>query len=260
MKNMFKRNLLLTATCALFAIPTAASAATGCAEGEYYNATADICVAATPDEIWLDMLDRNAVRFVSTENLLSLVNGSQPVPRQRLGTKGQKPKAIVLTCSDSRVPPEILFDSGLGELFVVRVAGNIVNEHELGSIEYAVEHLGTRLIVVLGHTKCGAVQATYDAYPSAGDINDGIGSLVASIYPAVNTVLGGNKANRTGSAAQVDQCVDENIKVVTAEILARSEIIKEYVEGSIPKSIAADTVKIVKAKYDISTGIVTEKP
>jgi carbonic anhydrase len=105
---------------------------------------------------------------------------------------------------------------------------------------------------VLGHTKCGAVQATYDAYPSAGDVNDGIGSLVASIYPAVNTVLLGTVANRTGNPTQVDACIDENIKLVTEEILLRSPIVEDFVN-------VKATVKIKKAKYDISTGIVTEQ-
>lgn len=260
MKMLFKRGLLPMAAWALLAVSTVANAATGCVEGEYYSATANACISATPAAIWADMLSKNATKFaVVTPDLTDLLNGAAPAPRQNLGLKGQKPKAIVLTCSDSRVPPEILFDSGLGELFVVRVAGNIVNEHELGSIEYAVEHLGTRLIIVLGHTKCGAVQATYDAYPSTGDVNDGIGSLVASIYPAVNTILGGNVANKTGAASQVDQCIDENINVVTGELTTRSDIIREYVEGSVDKGIAPDTVKIVKAKYDISNGTVAEK-
>ena len=97
----------------------------------------------------------------------------------------QHPLAVIIACSDSRVPPELLFDKGLGEIFVVRVAGNIVGPLELGSVEYAVEHLGAKLVMVLGHERCGAVTATYDAYVSRSKIEGYIGSIVESINPAV---------------------------------------------------------------------------
>ena len=92
--------------------------------------------------------------------------------------KSQSPYAIILTCSDSRVPPELLFDSGLGELFVIRVAGNIPDPVVLGSIEYAAEHLGTPLVMVLGHERCGAVTATVDA---KGKAHGNIGAIVKAI-------------------------------------------------------------------------------
>ena len=154
----------------------------------------------------------------------------------------------ILTCSDSRVPAEILFDKGLGEIFTVRVAGNVVAPHELGSIEYAIEHLGANLVVVLGHERCGAVKATYDTYPGEGEGN--IGSLVKDIYPAVEAVVGRNP-KPTGTAeqaAQVEECVVENIKLVSESLEAKSPIIKEYKE--------LGKIKIFRAKYDLDDGIV----
>jgi len=161
---------------------------------------------------------------------------------------GQHPYAIVLTCSDSRVPAEILFDKGLGEIFTVRVAGNVVAPHELGSIEYALEHLHANLIVVLGHERCGAVQSTYDAYPSVGEGN--IASLLESISPAVEAVVG-HTPKPTGAAekaAQVEECVVENIKLVSESLETKSPIIKEFVE--------LGKAKIVRAKYDLDSGLV----
>ena len=112
-----------------------------------------------------------------------------PETRLRLST-GQRPFAVVLCCSDSRVPPEVIFDQGLGDLFVVRVAGNIVDASGLGSIEYAVSHLHTPLIVVLGHERCGAVSATLDALQPPYDRPHGeVDSLVEAITPAVAEAL-----------------------------------------------------------------------
>src|SRR5207253_8806048 len=88
-----------------------------------------------------------------------LQRSGQRTERRAELTKDQHPFAVIVSCSDSRVPPEIVFDQGLGDLFVVRVAGNVIDDHSLGSIEYAVDHLGVRLIVVLGHQSCGAVKA-----------------------------------------------------------------------------------------------------
>src|SRR5437870_542082 len=98
--------------------------------------------------------------------------------------KGQQPFAVVVSCADSRVPPEIIFDQGLGDLFVLRVAGNIVDDHSLGSIEYAVDHLAVRLIVVLGHQRCGAVKAAKETIAAKGEAPAHIQSLVTAIQPA----------------------------------------------------------------------------
>lgn len=110
----------------------------------------------------------------------------QHADRRAEVAKGQKPFAIVVCCSDSRVSPEIVFDQGLGDLFVVRTAGNVVDDVGLGSIEYAVEHLGTRLVVVVGHTECGAVSAAV----SGGEVHGHLRAVVEAIKPAVEKVKG----------------------------------------------------------------------
>jgi carbonic anhydrase len=107
-------------------------------------------------------------------------------PAHRLKvSQGQQPFATILTCSDSRLPPELLFDQGLGDLFVTRVAGNIVDAELLGSIEYAVGHLGTPLIVVIGHEKCGAVEATLESLQHNQTPHGDVAALVTAITPAV---------------------------------------------------------------------------
>jgi len=116
--------------------------------------------------------------------------------RQSLAT-GQKPYAVILTCSDSRVPPEIIFDKGLGEIFVIRVAGNVPDPIVLGSIEYAAEHIGSPLVMVLGHERCGAVTAAVDA---KGKPEGNIGAIVKTIAPAVKTGEKDLHRQRQGSA------------------------------------------------------------
>ena len=163
---------------------------------------------------------------------------------------GQKPFAIIVACSDSRVPPELLFDKGLGEIFVVRVAGNIVGEHELGSIEYGAEHLGAKLIMVLGHERCGAVTATYDAV-KAGTAGieteeNNIDSLVKAIEPAVTETIAHNPT------ATVEECIVTNINKVTEQLETHSPLLKEMIE--------LGHVKVVKAKYDLDSGKVQLLP
>ncbi|MBI1919543.1 MAG: carbonic anhydrase [Geobacter sp.] len=166
--------------------------------------------------------------------------------------KTQKPYAIVLSCSDSRVPPEIIFDKGLGEIFVVRVAGNVVDPVTLGSIEYAAEHLGSPLIVVLGHERCGAVTAAVDA---KGKPEGNIGAIVKSIAPAVKKAKSQckdcKKKECTGDekAKLVECAIDENVKLVAGNITKQSAVIKELVKKG--------KVKIVTAKYDLDDGLVT---
>lgn len=147
--------------------------------------------------------------------------------------KGQHPYAIIVACSDSRVPPEILFDTGLGEIFVIRVAGNVVASHELGSIEYAAEHLGSSLVMVLGHERCGAATATVDA---KGKSEGNIGSLVQSIAPAVKTAR--KKNSKASNADLVESSISENVKLVAQNIQKQSK------------------VKIVGAKCDFDEGTI----
>lgn len=157
--------------------------------------------------------------------------------RQELLTKGQKPFAVVLGCSDSRIPPEVIFDQALGDIFVIRVAGNVVSAIELGSIEYGTEHLQVPLLVLLGHDNCGAVKATVDG----GEAPGSIGAIVEMIKPSVE------KARAEG-AVGVELCekaCDHNLQAMLA-IVEQSPVIKEMVEHG--------HLKIVLAKYLQNSG------
>jgi carbonic anhydrase len=160
--------------------------------------------------------------------------------RKKLAS-GQAPDAIVLSCSDSRVPPELVFDQELGELFVVRVAGNILSDEALASIEYALTHLGSRLIVVMGHDSCGAVKAAL-ATPKGGDAGS----------PSLNELIGRIQAN-LGEATAADSsdpaahaAVVRNVSAVAGELITRSEIVRKAVE--------AGRARIVRAVYAMESG------
>jgi carbonic anhydrase len=241
MKQLLKQVSLTVAACVVFAVPAMADVV--CPVGQI--ATRGVCAQPTPAQGLELLLSGN--RNFAKGSVTHLDKFSDPAVRKEVAL-GQHPYAIVLTCSDSRVPAEILFDKGLGEIFTVRVAGNIVAPHELGSIEYALEHLGANLIVVLGHERCGAVKSTYDAYPA--EVEGNIGSLVKDITPAVEAVVG-STPKPTGTleqAAQVEECVVKNIKLVSEALETKSPIIKEFVE--------LGKAKIVRAKYDLDSGLV----
>lgn len=160
----------------------------------------------------------------------------QPVLEQRAATAaGQQPFAIVLSCADSRVPPELLFDQGIGDLFVIRNAGNLVDDYVLGSIEYAVEHLGTRLIVVLGHERCGAVTAALASDSAPGHVQ----SIVREIQPAVASVA------EVDSGERLDAAIASNARRVADQIKSQGNF-GEATEG----------VVITTAVYDLNTGLV----
>lgn len=156
---------------------------------------------------------------------------------------GQKPYAIILTCSDSRVPPELLFDTGIGELFIIRVAGNVVDPIILGSIEYAAEHLGTPLVMVLGHEKCGAVKATVEL---KGKGEGNIGAIVSAIQPALKKAEESRKASETENAQFVETVADMNIALVKDALTKQSDVLHHLV--------SAKKLNIVSAKYDIDEG------
>lgn len=148
--------------------------------------------------------------------------------RYQLESEGQHPFAVVVSCSDSRVPPELIFNRGLGELFVVRVAGNIVNTENLASIEYAVEHLKTPLIVVLGHTQCGAVKATVEGKHLEGHLPH----LTAHIEPVIRR-LRQTHPHLKGDAL-IERVVQENVRHTIQLILERSAIVrKQHREGKV---------------------------
>lgn len=152
--------------------------------------------------------------------------------------KGQKPFAVVVTCSDLRVPPEIIFDQGLGDLFVIRTAGNIIDDIGLGSIEYAVEHLGVQLIVVLGHEKCGAV----DAAVKGGHAEGHIQNLIEAIRPAV-------EKEKKNKGDLLDNSVKANALMVVKQLNSSEPILKEFVHEK--------KLTIVGARYDLDDGLVT---
>ena len=167
-------------------------------------------------------------RFVA-----AAVSSSKPTEARRAETaKSQHPFAIIVGCSDSRTPPEIIFDQNIGDLFVVRTAGEVVDSYGLGSIEYAVEHLGARLIVVLGHERCGAVSAAVASDTAPGHV----GNIVRTIRPAVEAVR-----NQPGD--QLTNAIKNNVERVTEQIRQKAEL------GSL-----ASSVKVVEAYYDLDTG------
>lgn len=157
--------------------------------------------------------------------------------REDLFKNGQKPFAVILCCSDSRVPPEIIFDQGLGDIFVVRVAGNVVDSVALGSIEYGVEHLGSPLLMVLGHSNCGAVKATVDGGEAPGSIS----AIVNTIKPSVDKM----RAAGVSGDALYSRVEDENV-AATIETIKKSPVIEHM--------MAHEEVKIIGAKYNIDNG------
>jgi carbonic anhydrase len=160
---------------------------------------------------------------------------------------GQEPFAIVLGCSDSRVPAEIVFDQGLGDLFVIRVAGNIVAPSQVGSIEFAAERFGTRLVVVLGHSQCGAVLATLEELERPTESRSAnLFSIVDRIRPAVETLL--ETELRRDPEALARQAVRANIRASAAHLRHGSPILERLISG--------DGLLVVGAEYSLETGVV----
>src|SRR5262245_41480090 len=168
----------------------------------------------------------------------SLQHPGQTTERRTEVAKGQHPFAIIVSCSDSRVPPEIVFDQGLGDLFVLRVAGNVINDESRGSIEYAVEHFGVRLILVLGHQRCGAVEAAKETIAAKGKAPAHIQSLVTAIKPAVESTVKGD----------LDATIKANVEYVVNALRSSEPILK-------PKLDSGD-VQVI-GDYSLDTGAVT---
>jgi len=186
---------------------------------------------AVPAETALALLKKTSAAFAASWESPSL-----PVAEARKATsEGQHPIAVIVGCSDSRTPPEILFRKNLGRLFVVRTAGNVVDNVALGSIEYAVEHLGVRLVIVLGHTGCGAVKATV----AGGHVPPHIASIVRKIRPAVQE-----------ARKEKGNLLDNSIQ---ANALRVADTIRH--DSAIPKDLSG--LKVVPAIYEIKTGKVT---
>ncbi len=169
----------------------------------------------------------DALKLLKTGNekyVTNKQNGDYSVSKREKLIKGQAPYAVIIACSDSRVVPEAMFSAGLGELFVIRVAGNVVGEHELGSILYATKHLHTNLVVILGHTHCGAIHAAVN-----GCEEKHIESLTSMIKAAIGDEKNEVKASKINAA------------------YGRDKVIPKVGNG----------VKVISALFDIETGIVT---
>ena len=177
----------------------------------------------------INRLESGNQRFTTDQ----LEHGLQDTGRKKSLTGGQKPFAIVLSCADSRVVPELAFDTGLGELFVVRVAGNVANSSSIASIEYAVAHLGCQVIVVMGHESCGAVTAAVQG----GDNGYNLNHLLSHIQPALTA---------SGDGAEIADVIKKNAVLNGEELQNRSAIIKNAVESG--------NLKIVPAYYHLEDG------
>jgi carbonic anhydrase len=188
---------------------------------------ADPTTPSLPPDEALARLKAGNERFASSK-----VSSGKPVAARRAETaQGQHPFAIVVACADARSAPEIVFDQTIGDLFVIRTAGNLVDDYALGSIEYAVDH-GTRLIVVLGHQRCGAVTAALSSASAPGHIN----SLVRDIQPAV-------VASKGKEGDPLTNAIHENAAQVAAKIRKQAQL------GEL-----ASQVRIVEGYYDLDTG------
>lgn len=186
--------------------------------------------AVKPEEAQQKLVEGNE-RFVKHK----VKHPDQGVERLKEVAEGQHPFAVVLGCADSRVPPEVVFDQGLGDLFVVRVAGNSPDDEVIGSIEYAVEHLGASLIVVLGHEKCGAVKAAVDGGKPEGHV----GALLDPIKPAVAEA-------KKMAGDVVHNAVSLHVRHVVEQLRYNKPILAEEVEHG--------KIRVVGAAYDLDTG------
>ncbi len=165
--------------------------------------------------------------------------------RRVLTAEEQSPFAIVLGCSDSRVPAEIVFDQGLGDLFVIRVAGNIVAPSQIGSVEFAVSKFGTPLVVVLGHSRCGAILATLDYLrePSAHEHSVNSRSIVERIRPAVEKLVASENPDIVWQAA-----VRANVKASVDQLRHGSNLLEQLIDN--------EELRMVGAEYSLETGAV----
>jgi len=192
----------------------------------------------------LDRLRDGNRRFVSDVRSL---NGNANRTRRQEVADGQNPFAIVLGCSDSRVPAEIVFDQGLGDLFVIRVAGNIVAPSQVDSVEFAAERYGTRLVVVMGHSRCGAILATLEELERPAESQSrNLRSIVDRVRPSVEALL--DTDLRHQPEALVHQAVRANIRVSASQLRHGSEVLEQLIQ--------TDGLMVVGAEYSLETGVV----
>lgn len=189
----------------------------------------------TPDQAWL-MLREGNTRFAANQ----AEHPNTDDARRAEVASGQSPFAIILSCSDSRVPAELLFDRGFGDLFVIRVAGNVADTDEIGTIEYGAGHLHAPLAVVMGHSACGAVKAV----ASGAEVHGSIPGLVDNIIPAFEWV----KKNRPGLTGDelINAAIEANVWQSIDDLFTRSEEVRELV--------GENKLKVVGAVYDLASG------
>lgn len=193
----------------------------------------------------LAKLKAGNLRFVS--GLRSVEAFATSHKRIELAEEGQKPFAIVLSCSDSRAPSELIFDCGLGDLFVVRVAGNIVAPSLIGSIEFAAESFGTQLCLVMGHTQCGAVSSAVKSVLSGTrPKSDNVQKIVLEIAPSVRDAL---KTRDLSQADLLQEATRRNVERSIERLTEQSSVIADLV--------ARDQLKLVGATYDLHSGVVS---
>ena len=197
--------------------------------------TKDSQSSITP-QIALDLLIDGNKRFVSGDVLKR--DHSRQVKET---SNGQFPFGVVLECIDSRVPAEIIFDQGIGDIFTIRIAGNFANGDILGSLEFACKVAGSKAIIVLGHTACGAVKGACD-HVELGNLT----GMLGKIQPAVDAIAEDGTERSSKNAEFVQKVADKNVELTVADILAKSDVLREMND--------AGDIKIVGAMYDISTG------
>lgn len=194
----------------------------------------------------LAMLKEGNTRYVASLN--DQQGGIQPAPKL-VAVDEQSPVAIILGCSDARVPVELVFDQGLGDLFVIRVAGNVVAPSQIGSVEFAADKFGTRLVVVLGHSHCGAVTACVEALMNPEQAQSpNIRSIVDRISPSVYNLheIAAASGGEVDTNELIDRSVRANVRMSVSQLKHGSRIIEDMVD--------AGDLLIVGAEYDLKTG------
>jgi carbonic anhydrase len=219
-----------------FAAAAVAASSVAFADNHYRTFDQEAQQALTPDAA-LEILKEGNARFVAGESI-----DRDLIDQQRDTAGGQFPFAVVLSCLDSRSAPEVVFDQGVGDIFVGRVAGNVVDTNLLGSFEFATAAAGSKLIVVMGHTACGAVMGACDGV-EVGNLT----ALLDEIEPAIDAVQTPVGADRSSANTEfVNQVIETNVRMQVNELLRRSDVIRDLVEQG--------QVKVVGAVHDLATG------
>lgn len=200
---------------------------------------AKACQEAVTPQLIMNRLQKGNERFVSGKPL-----AHQYGKAVKVTAAGQYPLATIVSCMDSRAPAEILFDQGIGDIFNARIAGNIVNEDILGSLEFGSKVAGSKLIVVLGHTSCGAIKGACDD-AKLGNLT----GLIAKIKPAVSSIPDDGKDRTSKNYAFVEKVSEANVRMTVQTIRDKSPVLKEMEDKG--------EIKIVGAMYDVKTGKVS---